>query len=201
MPDVIEVVLELLHCVLVALAVGIIRLRPTGDTRFDQMPKMIKRDRLLIAFSALAPLGTRPNQADVAFECIPKLGQLIESEFSQPAPHRSHATVIFARINVFVGLVGAPAHGPEFEKNEPFAVTTNPFLPKENRFAVLYPYEHRNKHEERSAKDQCCGGGNDIEQPLQVMIGRNTSQLETSLEGPERIDNSQRKITPVRLVK
>src|SRR5438309_5192044 len=105
------------------------------------MPKMIKWDRLLIALGALAPLRAWTNQADISLERVPKLRQLIEPEFSQPTPHRRHATIIFARVNVLVCMIRAPAHGSEFEKNEPFAVTAYSFLPEENRTAVLYPYQ------------------------------------------------------------
>ena len=89
----------------------------------------------------------------------------------------------------------------EFEKNETSGVAAYSFLTEEDRTAIIYPNEQRNKHKEQSANDQCYRGCNDIEQPLQVMIGRNASQLETSLERPKRIDNSQRQITPVRFVK
>ncbi len=89
----------------------------------------------------------------------------------------------------------------ELEENETSAVTAYSVLAKENRAAGLYPYERGNEHEEWRAKNQSCRGGSDVEQSLQVMVWRNASELEPSLERPERIDNSQRQKTPVRLVK
>src|ERR1051326_8998978 len=200
MPDVIEVVLQFLHCVLVAFAVRIIDLRPASDARFDQMPEMIKRDGLLIAFGALAPLRPRPNQANVAPEGIPKLRQLIEAKLPQPSAHRSHAMIVFACVNVIVWFFGPSVHCTELKKSKSSAVAAYSFLAEQNRAAVLYPYGQGNNQEERSTKDYCCGGQNNVEQPLQVMIRRNPGQLETCLERPERIDNSQRQITPVCLV-
>src|SRR5262249_28991220 len=148
------VVLELLHRVLVALAVGIVYLRPTGDARFDQVPEMIKRDRLLIAFSALAPFRARTNQADVAFERVPKLRQLIQSKFPQPTSHRRNATIAFARVNAFfLSLVRLAVHRSEFEKNESSPVTANSFLPEKDRTTVFHPYEQRHEHEKRRAND------------------------------------------------
>src|SRR5437899_12745254 len=98
MPDIIQVVFQFLDRVLVALAVRIIYLRPPGDPRFDQVPKMIKRDGLLITFGALAPLRTRTNQADVAFEGIPKLRQLIKTQFTHPTPHGRYKPTYYSRV-------------------------------------------------------------------------------------------------------
>src|SRR5207249_10711012 len=109
--------------------------------------------------------------------------------------------IIFARVNVLVWFVGLQVHRAELKESETSAVTAHSFLAKENRTAVPYPYEWKNEHEKRSAKDQCCRGGNDVEQSFQVMVGRNASQLEPSLERPERIDHSQPQITPMRLGK
>src|SRR5262249_34191068 len=126
--DVIEVVFQLLYGIVVTLAIRIIHLRPSGDSRFDQVPKMIKRNALLIAFGALAPFSARTNQANVPLQGVPKLRQLIEAKFSQPAPHTCHSAIAFARIHVIVRLIRAPAHRPELEKNETFPVAADPFL-------------------------------------------------------------------------
>src|SRR6476660_1586718 len=174
MPDVIEVVLQLLHRVLVTLAVWVIYLRPARDARFHQVPKMIKWDCLLIAFGALAPLRPWTNQADVSFERVPKLRQLIESKFPQPSPYSRHTTIIFSRVNVLVRFIGA-SHGSEFEKNEPSSVTAYSFLPEKHRTAVLHPDQKSDKHKERSANDQCYRRGNNIEKPLEIMVGRSAS--------------------------
>src|SRR6266516_6613261 len=171
MPDVIEVVLQLLHRVLVALAVRIIHLRPARDTRLHQVPKMIKWNRLLVSFGALAPLRAWSNQADVSFERIPKLRQLVEPKFPQPTPNRSNTTIVFSRVNVFVRIIRAPVHRSEFEKNESSSVAADSFLSEKNRTAIFCPYEQRNKYEQRNANDQCCRRSNGIEEPFQVMIG------------------------------
>src|SRR6266536_2682560 len=130
MPDIIQVVFQFLDRVLVALAVGIIYLRPPGDPRFDQVPKMIKRDGLLITFGALAPLRTRTNQADVAFEGIPKLRQLIKPKFPQPTPHGRYTTIAFSRVDVFARLIRSLTHRAELKKNKTSSVAPDSFLPK-----------------------------------------------------------------------
>src|ERR671918_422278 len=102
MPDVIEIIFELLDCVPVALAVRIIDLGPASDSRFYQMPEMIKRNCPLIAFGAFAPLGARADQTHVALEDIPKLRKLVEPQFAQPTPEASDPRVAFARVDIFV---------------------------------------------------------------------------------------------------
>src|SRR5438552_1152357 len=170
MPDVIEVVLQLLHRVLVALAVRIIHLRPARDTRLHQVPKMIKWNRLLVSFGALAPLRAWSNQADISFERIPELRQLIEPKFPQPTPHRGHTTIVFSRVNVFVRIIRAPVHRSEFEKNESSSVAADSFLPVENRTTVLYPYKQRGEHEERSGSDERGHRRGDVEERLEGMV-------------------------------
>src|SRR2546423_2382781 len=153
MANVVKVVLQLLDCILVALAVGIIYLRPSRDSRFNQVAEMIERDRSLITFGALAPFRARPNQADVSFQRIPKLRQLVESKFAQPTPHRCDTNIPFSCVDVFIRLMGAAAHCSKFEKNESSSIAADPFLPEKDWTTLLCPNEERNEHEERSAND------------------------------------------------
>ena len=153
MPDVVEILLQFLHGVLIALAIRIIHLRPPSDSRFNQVPKMIKWDGLFVSFGALTPLWPRTNQANISFEGVPKLGHLIEPKLPQPTPHRCHPTIAFSGVNVFLRSVRAPAHCPEFEENESPPVAADSLLSEKNRTAVLDPYEQRDKDEQRRAND------------------------------------------------
>src|SRR5205823_11850864 len=137
----------------VAIALRIIHMRQARNTRLHQVPKIIKRNRLLLSFGTLAPLRAWTNQADVSFERIPELRQLIEPKFPQPTPHRGHTTIVFSRVNVFVRIIRAHVHRSEFEQNESSSVAADSFLQVENRTTVLYPYKQRGEHEERSGND------------------------------------------------
>src|SRR5690348_6135199 len=97
------------------------------------MPEMIKRDRLLVALGAFAPLGSRTNQANVPLQRVPQLRQFIETKLSQPAAHTCHSAIALARIHVIVYLIPAQAHCPKFHKNEALAIATDPFLPEQDR--------------------------------------------------------------------
>src|SRR6476620_9225982 len=125
MPDIVKIVFQLFYGILVALAVRIIDLRPSGDSWLYQVPKVIERNALLIAFGTLAPLRPRPDKADVALSRVTKLRQLIEPKFPQPPPHTRHSGIAFARVNIFIRMIPAIAHGPEFEKNETFSVAAD----------------------------------------------------------------------------
>src|SRR6516164_4815177 len=125
MPDIVKIVFQFFYGILVALAVRIIDLRPSGDPWLHQVPKVIERDTSLIAFGTLAPLRPRTNQADVAFKSIPKLRQFIEPKFPQPSPHTRHSGIAFARVNIFAGLITATANRPNFAKNETFPVAAD----------------------------------------------------------------------------
>ena len=71
MPDVIEIVGQLLHRVFFALAIGIIYLRPSRDPWFNQMPEMIERNFVPVTFRAFHPFRSRPDQAQLAVKHIP----------------------------------------------------------------------------------------------------------------------------------
>src|SRR6266550_1994795 len=115
---------------------------------------MIKRDSLLIALGAFAPLSPRTDQADVALQGIPQLRQLIEAKFSKPTPHRCHSTIALTRIHVIVRLICARAHRPKFQKNEPFPSAADSFLAEQGRNTVLCPYEQSRKEEQWRTNDK-----------------------------------------------
>ena len=161
MADVVEVVLKLLDCVLVALAVRIIHLRPAGDPRFHQLPEMIKWNLFLIPFGALDPLRARADQAHVALEDIPKLRQLIEPQFPQPSSGMRYAGIILPRVKIgrlFSHLIRvAHKHRAELicRKNVTFATDTG--LPEDCRSAVLHPDEQENQQKKRCQNQKQSG--------------------------------------------
>src|SRR6266550_2659878 len=154
MADVVEIVLELLDRVLVALAVRIIHLSPPGDSRFNQVPKMIKWNRLLIALGALGPFGAWTNQTKIAFKDVPKLRQLIKVKFPQPMSNTCNTGIVFTRVNVFILFAGTQTHGAEFENVETSSFPTNSSLRKKYGTALLDPDHHGYQCQKRSAKDQ-----------------------------------------------
>src|SRR6266478_1318606 len=150
MPDIIEIVLKFFARVFIAFAVRIIHLRPPGDPWLHQMPEMIKRYPLLILFRAPDPFRAWTNQAHVALEDIPKLRQLIEPQFPQPAPGAGYAWIIVPRVEIGRILVQVThEHGAELvcRKDMTFAPDTR--LPEDGRSAALHPNQEENQWEKR----------------------------------------------------
>src|SRR5438045_822345 len=61
MPDVIKIVFQFFDRILIALAIGIIHLRPARDAGLYQVAEMIERNFLFISFRTLDPLRARPD--------------------------------------------------------------------------------------------------------------------------------------------
>src|SRR5947208_16246667 len=140
MADVVEIVLKLLKRILVALAVRVIHLRPAGDPRFHQVTEMITRNYLLLAFGALGPFRARTDQAHVALEDIPKLRQLVDPQFPQPAPNRRYARIILAGVNIGCLLVQVPhEHRAELVCSENVTFAPDPQLSEDRGTATLHP--------------------------------------------------------------
>src|SRR4051812_26172227 len=76
--DVEQVVLQLLHRVLEAGAVGVAHLRPPGEPGFDDMALAVERDLLAERLHELGAFGARSDQAHLADEDVPELRQLVE---------------------------------------------------------------------------------------------------------------------------
>src|SRR5438552_17423736 len=101
MANIIKIVLELFHCVLVALTVRVIYLRPTRDSRFHQVPEMIERNFFLITLGTFYPLRSRTDQAHLAAKHVPKLRQFIQAQLSEPESQSQQTPIVAARINIF----------------------------------------------------------------------------------------------------
>src|SRR5881275_1819480 len=148
MPDVVEILLELLDRVFITLAVRIIHLRPSGDPRFYQVPEMIKRDYLLVTFGALSPFRAWADQAHVTLEDIPKLGQLIEPQSPQPVPSVHYAGIILPRIEIgrlnrHLFRIGHK-HRPELICRKDVTLVPDTQLPEDCRPAALHPNQQKN---------------------------------------------------------
>src|SRR5436189_1594396 len=182
MPDIIEIVLKLLDCVFIAFAVRVIHLRPPGDPRLHQMPKMIERYLSLILFGALDPFRAWTNQAHVAFEDIPKLGQLIEPQPPQPAPSPCYARIILPRIRI--GRLNcllfriAHEHCTELICRKSVTLAPDTRLLEDCLPAAIHPNHQENSRKEWRENQKENGRKEQIAKAFEIMIRRNTSQLE-----------------------
>src|ERR1043166_5040950 len=112
MPDVIKVVLQLLHRVGFAVAIGIIHLRPAADSRFHQMTEMIKRDLLFVTLRTARPFRPRPDQTHLAPENVPELRQFIQTQSANPTTNAQKTRIATARVNL-LGFFRSEEHTSE----------------------------------------------------------------------------------------
>ena len=73
MPDIIQIVGQLLHRIPFAFAIGIIYLCPSRNARLHQVPEMIERNLLPVTLRAFHPFRPRPDQAQLAVKHVPQL--------------------------------------------------------------------------------------------------------------------------------
>src|SRR5690606_3090477 len=89
--DVEEVVLQLLPDVLEVGVVAPLPLREAGDAGLDAVAAAVERDGLDVLLDEVGPLGAGPDEAHVAAEDVPELGDLVEAEAAQEAADGGHA--------------------------------------------------------------------------------------------------------------
>src|SRR5438128_5980464 len=100
---------------------------------------MIKRNRFLISFGAPDPLRAWTDHAHVALEDIPKLRQLVEPHFPQPAPNTRYARIIFASVEVGRLLVQVlHEHRAELVCSENLTFAPDPQLSEDCGTATLH---------------------------------------------------------------
>src|SRR6266487_7015513 len=133
MPDIIEIVFEFLDRILIAFSVRIIHLRPAGDARLHQVPKMIERNCFLVALSASDPFRTRTDQAHFATKYVEELRQLIETQLSDPTPRARHAGIVLPGVSVARFFTRMHHHRAKFISDERLAPAADPLLPEYNR--------------------------------------------------------------------
>src|SRR5690625_4732562 len=94
MLDIIEVIFEFFDGVFDAGGVSLLHLGPAGDTRFDAMTPLIEWNLFLELTDECSLLGSRPDDAHVALENVPQLGQLVQTEATQNTTDRRDAVVV-----------------------------------------------------------------------------------------------------------
>ena len=95
--DVEEVVLQLLHRVLDAGAVGVAHLRPAGQAGLHDVALAVERDlpRQVLRRTRAAPAAGRPGSC--RREHVPELRQFVEPRPAQEPPDRRHPRVVAGR--------------------------------------------------------------------------------------------------------
>src|SRR6266403_1186058 len=90
--DVVEIVLDAFAQG--GIAAPAVDLRPAGDPGFDAVADHVVGNSLRELADEYRALGSRPDQAHVSFEHVPKLGQLIEAGAAHEGAQKRSAGIV-----------------------------------------------------------------------------------------------------------
>ena len=144
MADVIQIEPQFLDGILKICAVRIIDLRPSSDSGSDKVAQMIVRNLLFVDLGALDPLRAWSNEAHLASENIPKLGQFIEAALAEEGTESGDAMVANARVDVAFGRF---AHSAKLPHGEDAPAESNPRLAEDCRTAAFQANGGGDQHE------------------------------------------------------
>ena len=121
--DIVEIVHQLLARIFDGIAVGVIDLRPAGDSGRYHMPFGIIGNLLGVHLHQAERLRPRTDQAHFALEDIQQLGHFIQPRLAYEPAHPGKAVVII-RGPVDIIAISAIDHGPQLPDDK--RVTPSP---------------------------------------------------------------------------
>src|SRR5262245_45442896 len=125
--DVVEVVLMFFARVLERSAVGVTDLRPSGQSRFDQMTLGVIGDLLFKLFDEDLAFGARSDQSHLAAHDVDQLRQFIDPQFANPSADAGHARIATGGPNRAVRF-GVHPHRTKFDDPKYSVVKSDPLL-------------------------------------------------------------------------
>jgi len=111
-------------------------LRVTGETRTDNMAKVIARELLTEFAGEFGTFGPRSDKTHVAAKNIPELRKFVEAETAKIMTHSCAAGIVRNRPDGTEMALGILMHAAEFHDRETMAVQSDASLAIENRSAV-----------------------------------------------------------------
>src|SRR5689334_2660469 len=197
--DVEQVVLQLLPRVFDGCAIGILDLRPTGESGRNQMALFVIGDLFSQLRYEMRPLGSRADKIHLALENVPKLRDLVDANFANDAAHARRAIVAFLRPNRSFFL-GVNAHRAKLRQDKRATVFTDAFLLVENWTTRFEFDENRRQDDDRQREQRA-------DQSSETMHYRARERSKSSLpsgsgkDQPRRADHAQRNTSGDALVK
>src|SRR5438445_991794 len=114
----------------------------------------------------LRPESPRTDEAHVASEDAPELGQLVHGRRPEPPPHRCDPRVGVARLERAEPPVGVRDHRPELQALEAPAVLAHPLLEVEEAAPIIQLDEQRDQRPDRRRVHEGHSRKEKIEDPL-----------------------------------
>ena len=117
--DVVQVKPQFLDGVLQVLAVAVVHLRPAGDAGANEVPQVVVRDLSFVDLGALRPFSAGADQAHLAAQDVPKLGEFVEPGLAKEGTEPSNAVIAAAGIDVTFGSYVRMVRNFRIEKTRP----------------------------------------------------------------------------------
>src|SRR5215203_970445 len=109
-----EVVLQLLQCVLHGATVGIFHLRPAGNTGFYGEAEDIAGNLLFQLVDKKRSFGTRSDKTHIADQYVEHLRRFVKTDLAQHASNPSHTGIVLASPYRTGALFSVDAHRTKF---------------------------------------------------------------------------------------
>ena len=168
--DVHQVEFQLFIGIRVVLAVD---LGITGEAGFDLETELKVRKELIVLLRDLRPFRSGSHHAHVALQDVPELGQFVQATLAYEAADRRDAVVLVpggeAGHAVFLGI---RAHAAELIDGELSPVLGEAHLLIDGGAAVIEVDRRCRDQKDRTQKDQCRAGRDNVEGPLDDGIFR-----------------------------
>ena len=181
MADIVQVEPQFLDGVLKVLAVAIVHLRPAGDAGADKVPQVVVRDLLFIDLGALCPFGARADQAHLAAQHVPKLGDSSSRVRRRKAPTRVTRSSPLACIDA---TRGRRAHGAELPDRKDAPPESEAILSEDYWSTAFKKDGCCNENEQRKQENEGGARDADIDEALDLPGARVAGEAETFLEDP-----------------
>ena len=107
--------------------------RPAGHARFDEVAREIVGDFAGEAVNVMRAFGAGADEAEIAAEDVPELGEFVEIPAAQEGADAEEAGVVARGADgEVVGGGGVGAHAAQFPESERTAVGTDASLPEQH---------------------------------------------------------------------
>ena len=186
--DVEQVKPQFLDGVLQVLAVAVVHLRPAGDAGADEVPQVVVRDLFFVDLGALRPFSAGADQAHLAAQDVPKLGEFVEPGAAQDGADTGHP---FVSLTCVEPARGRRAHGAELPDRKDASPESEAILSEDYRSAAFKKDGCGNKNEHRKQENQGGARDADIDEALDLPGPGATGEAEAFLEDPIRRDAVQ----------
>ncbi len=134
-------------------AIGIIDLRPAGNTGLHHVPFGVIRDMFIKISDELRDLGARPDKAHLALQHGPELWQFVDPHLADETANPGDTRIINARPLCPV-LLCILRHRAQFDHREGLTEQTDAGLTKESRAFAFQPHQQREDRDNREGRQQ-----------------------------------------------